>query len=77
VTDIIDLANDRADMLLRQALEAQRRRAAELAGACPHERVEGHCACGALIPLARLRALPGAERCITCQQALEKGRRAP
>ena len=30
--------------------------------------------CGGLIPLARLRAQPASPRCVSCQEALERGR---
>jgi phage/conjugal plasmid C-4 type zinc finger TraR family protein len=36
----------------------------------------GHCAeCGAAIPQARRKAMPGVRYCVTCQSELEKGRK--
>lgn len=79
--DIGDRANAHADMLLRQALEAQRRRAATLCGrvadtarwkVASATTCEGtHC--GEPIPQDRRRLVPGVRLCVDCQARLEKG----
>jgi len=62
-----------------QALEAMQRDAA-LAGhrtAPALSESATHCAsCGERIPLARRRAVPGAQRCVPCQTIFERRARA-
>jgi phage/conjugal plasmid C-4 type zinc finger TraR family protein len=81
LTDLVDLANDHADMLLRHALEEQRHKAAAISGqpadgkawrALSATDCEGpHC--GEPIPDERRRLLPGVRLCVDCQARLEKG----
>ena len=81
MSDLVDRANDQADMLLRDALEAQRLRAAQAQGRMPlladwrvisAESCEGpHC--GEPIPDERRRLVPGVRLCVDCQARLEKG----
>lgn len=81
MSDIGDQANEHAGMLLRQALEAQRRRAAAQCGqvadttrwqVASATTCEGtHC--GDPIPQDRRRLVPGVRLCVDCQARLEKG----
>lgn len=77
MTDIADLANDRAGEQLADAIEEQRRRAAR---EMPDPRLpaaeycEAPC-CGALIPEARRLALPGVRLCVQCQANIERAHR--
>lgn len=81
MTDVIDDANELADMHLRHALEDQRRRAARLLGTeadASQWRVlsaadcEG-ADCAAPIPDIRRQLLPGVRLCVDCQARLERG----
>lgn len=71
MTDIIDQAAERAELWLRDALRAQARRAKPLHGSGQESREECE-DCGEAIAPARRQALPGARRCVFCQQAAEK-----
>lgn len=81
MSDLIDRANEHADMLLRHALEEQRLRSAlatgHLAdGADWHVVSATDCEgpnCGEPIPDTRRRLLPGVRLCVDCQARLEKG----
>ena len=81
MTDLVDTANDHAEMLLRQALEAQRLKAALAVGRLAdgqswHVASADECEgphCGEPIPNERRRLLPGVRLCVDCQARLEKG----
>ena len=69
MTDEIDRAAERTDELLADALAAQRRRAAKGKGpVSAKECME----CGDVIPKARRIAVPGVQRCVLCQAAIER-----
>ena len=76
--DQYDRAQELDAMFLRQALEAQRRRAALQPGAAAGDwqrlsaiLCEGtHC--GELIPDSRRQALPGVRLCLGCQERQER-----
>lgn len=77
MADITDLATEAEDMFLRQALEAQRKKAAGTRASAADWRVlsavdcEGE-RCGEPIPEERRRAVPGVRLCVTCQQRKER-----
>lgn len=65
MTDIIDVANERAEDFLRESLSR-----------IPHSGGVSatHCEdCGDPIPEARRLAVPGCTLCVLCQTYLEKG----
>ncbi len=67
MSDVIDIANDHADYLLQMSIAQHQRRAAGHATSaefCDY--------CGVDIPEARRVAVPGCQRCIDCQQLLER-----
>lgn len=70
MSDIVDIANDRADELLQDALAARsRQRAAQQARLSSH-----YCEqCDEPIPPERRSAVPGVQLCCACQETLEKG----
>ena len=70
MSDIADLANDRAAEILQDALAA-RQRAAEQRGQLPG--LQDCEACDNPIPPERQVAMPGARLCVTCQERLERG----
>lgn len=81
MSDLMDLAQDRADMLLRRALEEQRLKGALAAGRLA-DQADWHVAsatecegphCGEPIPDDRRRLVPGVRLCVDCQARLEKG----
>ena len=81
MSDLIERANEHADMLLRHALEEQRLKRA-LAGGHLVDAAEWHVLraaecegthCGEPIPNERRRLLPGVRLCTDCQARLEKG----
>ncbi|RQO63147.1 hypothetical protein DBR47_00815 [Paucibacter sp. KBW04] len=77
MSDLIDRANDQSEMLLRLALEHQRRTSERnrrpatgggrmvSAETCTGDR------CGEQIPEERRRLLPGVQLCVDCQARLE------
>lgn len=68
MSDLIDAAADAEERFRAEALRALRRPATAL-----HAVV--HCAdCGARIPLARRRAVPGVTTCLQCQDMRERVR---
>ena len=81
MSDLIDRAQEHAEMLLRNALEEQRLKGALATGhladrsawhVLSAEECEGpHC--GEPIPEPRRQALPGVRLCVDCQARLEKG----
>lgn len=81
MSDLVDLANEHADMLLRHALEEQRLRGALASGhladgADWHVVSAAYCEgsnCDEPIPDDRRRLLPGVRLCVDCQARLEKG----
>lgn len=81
MSDLIDRANDHADMLLRHALEAQRLKSA-LHGGQLADQAQWHVLsaaecegtrCGEPIPEDRRRLLPGVRLCVGCQARIERG----
>jgi DnaK suppressor protein len=74
--DIVDAALDSAqDEITSQLAEVESRELASIESALERMRdgTYGKCeACGAVIPLARLQALPYAVLCIQCQQEAEE-----
>lgn len=81
MSDLIDRANEHADMLLRNALEDQRRKSAGAGGrpinpadwqVLSAAECEGS-QCGEPIPDDRRRLVPGVRLCVDCQARLEKG----
>lgn len=85
MSDLIDRASDHADMLLRNALEAQRLKGALQAGTLAdqaqwHVLSAQECEgphCGEPIPDQRRRLLPGVRLCVECQARIEKGYGTP
>ena len=66
--DVIDRANDRAQALNDDSIAEVRRQVAEQAA---HPSAT-HCEdCGATIPEARRKAIPGTSRCVDCATAAE------
>ncbi|GAB4209353.1 MAG: hypothetical protein Fur0019_16120 [Tibeticola sp.] len=72
MTDEIDRAQALEEQLRADALREQARRAA-LAGKTVADSAARCVACGEPIPLARRRAVPGCQRCVTCEVAAERG----
>jgi phage/conjugal plasmid C-4 type zinc finger TraR family protein len=71
MTDIFDRATEIEEQQREDALQAQARRAG-LDGKTVADSAT-HCgACGYLIPIARRRAVPGVQTCVTCQGDLER-----
>ena len=79
MSDVADLANEHAEMMLRQALEAQRLKSALATGHLP-DRADWHVMsaadcegprCGEPIPDDRRRLVPGVRLCVDCQTRLE------
>jgi len=71
MTDVFDRASDLEEAQRQDALQAQARRAG-LDGKTVEDSAT-HCgACGCLIPVARRRAVPGVQTCLTCQEDLER-----
>ena len=81
MSDFVDRANEHAEMMLRQALEAQRLRGALATGHLAaqgdwHVLSAAECEgthCGEPIPDDRRRLVPGVRLCVDCQARLEKG----
>ena len=81
MTDLIDRANDEAEMLLRHALQEHRLKQALHDGRLADQanwRVDSatDCEgphCGEPIPDDRRRLVPGERLCVDCQARLEKG----
>jgi len=68
VSDIVDRANDEAEFFRERAVAGQVARSPRSTST--------HCAdCGDPIPEARREAVPGAERCIDCQEMAERIKR--
>lgn len=81
MTDLVDRANEHADMLLRHALEEQRLKSA-VAGGHLGAQADWHVLsaleceaphCGEPIPDDRRRLLPGVRLCVDCQSRIEHG----
>ena len=70
MTDFFDRAQALELQLREDALRAQARRAG-LAGKTMADSATG-CDCGALIPEARRKAVPGCQRCVKCQSIFEQ-----
>lgn len=71
MTDVFDRASDLEEQQRQDALQAQARRAG-LDGKTVEDSAT-HCgACGHLIPIARRRAVPGVQTCVSCQADLER-----
>jgi phage/conjugal plasmid C-4 type zinc finger TraR family protein len=69
MTDVSDLASDREEELRSDALQTMRR---ARDAACSQPSALTCIACGEPIPQARRDAVPGCQRCISCQQVLER-----
>jgi RNA polymerase-binding protein DksA len=69
VTGVLSRLDGAGRHLLDEIDAAQARLAAGTFGACE--------ACGEPIPLARLRALPTARRCVACERAAERAASIP
>lgn len=77
MTDDIDRASEREEQLRADALREQARRAG-LAGKTAADSAT-HCearGCGARIPEARRRAVPGCQFCVACQAHEEMKKKA-
>lgn len=77
MTDDIDRASEREEQLRADALRDQARRAG-LAGKTVADSAE-YCearGCGAPIPEARRRAVPGCKLCVACQAGAELKKKA-
>ncbi|EED67944.1 TraR/DksA family transcriptional regulator [Comamonas testosteroni] len=70
MTDFFDRAQARELQLREDALRDQTRRAG-LSGKTEADSAT-ECACGALIPEARRKAVPGCQRCVKCESAQER-----
>ena len=71
MTDVFDRATELEEAQREDALQAQARRAG-LDGKTVKDSAS-HCrVCEALIPVARRRAVPGVQTCVTCQADLER-----
>ena len=71
MTDVFDRATELEEQQRQDALQAQARRAG-LDGKTVEDSAS-HCrACESLIPVARRRAVPGVQTCVTCQTDLER-----
>lgn len=71
MTDVFDRASDLEEQQRQDALQAQARRAG-LDGKTVEDSAT-HCgACGHRIPVARRRAVPGVQTCVSCQEDLER-----
>jgi phage/conjugal plasmid C-4 type zinc finger TraR family protein len=70
MTDIVDLANARAEELLNDALAARQRLAQAQAAQASATECER---CAAAIPVQRRQAVPGVRLCVHCQASLERG----
>lgn len=71
MTDIFDRASELEERQRQSALQAQARRAG-LDGKTVADSAT-HChVCEDLIPVARRRAVPGVQTCVTCQTELER-----
>lgn len=66
--DILDLAKQQEDFALKATLADHRRQ-----GVPTGESAHNCCDCEIVIPEARRLAVPGCQRCVTCQQELEQG----
>lgn len=80
MADMMDAASDVTEQTMESHLEVIRRRDAEnkrLARAISeNEGIVRECEdCGAIIPRARLLAVPTARRCASCQEEAESHRR--
>ncbi|OHC68624.1 MAG: hypothetical protein A3H93_09175 [Rhodocyclales bacterium RIFCSPLOWO2_02_FULL_63_24] len=83
MTDVFDRASEIEEQQRQVALQRQARRAGLAAPCAPGfpflgqaktvEDSASHCrVCESLIPVARRRAVPGVQTCITCQTDLER-----
>lgn len=71
MTDVFDRASDLEEQQRQDALQAQTRRAG-LDGKTVKDSAT-HCGvCDSLIPVARRRAVPGVQTCVSCQEDLER-----
>lgn len=71
MTDVFDRASELEEQQRRDALQAQARRAG-LDGKTVEDSAS-HCrVCDFLIPVARRRAVPGVQTCVSCQEDLER-----
>lgn len=71
MTDVFDRATELEEAQRQDALQAQARRAG-LDGKTVEDSAK-HCrVCEVLIPVARRRAVPGVQTCVTCQTDLER-----
>ncbi len=71
MTDIFDRASELEEKTRERALAAQAQRAA-LTGKTVDDSATECQECGEDIPLKRRAAMPGCQRCITCQTRKEK-----
>ncbi|MBI3712610.1 MAG: TraR/DksA C4-type zinc finger protein [Burkholderiales bacterium] len=71
MTDIFDRASELEEKTRERALAAQAQRAA-LTGKTVADSATECQDCGEDIPLKRRKAMPGCQRCITCQARKEK-----
>lgn len=71
MTDVFDRASDLEEQQRQDALQKQARRAG-LDGKTVQDSAS-HChVCDSLIPVARRRAVPGVQTCVSCQEDLER-----
>ncbi len=71
MTDVFDRATELEEQQRQDALQAQARRAG-LDGKTVQDSAS-HCrVCDHLIPVARRRAVPGVQTCVSCQEDLER-----
>lgn len=70
MADIVDLAHEQEEIFRHNALLAHRERTAGE----PVEASTNRCVCGALIPAARRRAVPGVRQCVECASKSERAR---
>lgn len=66
MSDVIDIANDRADLTLQAAVANRVRFEGVSATECEY--------CGEEIPEARRKALPGVKACVECASIAERRR---
>jgi phage/conjugal plasmid C-4 type zinc finger TraR family protein len=74
VTDVFDRATELEENQRQDALQAQERRAG-LTGKTVADSARYCRVCDVHIPVARRRAVPGVQTCVTCQEDLEGGLR--
>lgn len=74
MSDLFDRASDRERELLADALYEQQQRSG-LAGKTLADSAHECVDCEEPIPELRRAAVPGVQRCVSCQQRAERGRR--